>query len=85
MSDFYGIEPGAIPSFAEVGGGKFMSVETLPRSTVTAMAAIMKQLHQMHENNPLAFEVCVRYVAAAIEDQRRGEGRADPRDATERP
>ena len=82
MGAFYGIEPGTIPGFAEVGGGKFMSVESLPRRTVTTMTAIMKQLHQMHEDDPLAFEVCVRYVAAAIEDQRRGEGRADPRDAT---
>jgi hypothetical protein len=82
MGDFYGIKPGAIPGFAEAGGGKFMSVEGLPDRTVTNMVAIMKQLRRLHEDDPLAFEVCVRYVAAAIEDQRRGEGRADPRDAT---
>ena len=82
MGAFYGIEPDAIPSFAEVGGGKFMSVEGLPDRTVTNMTAMMKQLRRMHEGDPLAFEVCVRYVAAAIEDQRRGEGKADPRDAT---
>jgi hypothetical protein len=82
MGAFYGIEAGGIPSFAEAGGGKFMSVEGLPDRTVTNMVAIMKQLRRMHEADPLAFEVCVRYVAAAIEDQRRGEGRADPRDAT---
>jgi hypothetical protein len=80
MGVFYGIEPGAIPSFAEAGGGKFMSVEGLPDRTVRNMMAIMKQLRRMHEDDALAFEVCVRYVAAAIEDQRRGEGRADPRD-----
>jgi hypothetical protein len=28
MSDFCGIELGAIPEFAEVGGGAFMSVQT---------------------------------------------------------
>lgn len=33
----------------------------------------------MHEVDPLAFEVCVRHVATVIEDQRRGEGRTDPR------
>jgi hypothetical protein len=32
-----------------------------------------------HETDPLAFEVCVRHVAAVIEDQRREEGKADPR------
>jgi hypothetical protein len=82
MGAFYGIEAGAIPNFAEAGGGKFMSVEGLPDRTVANMVAIMKQLRRMHEGDPLAFEVCVRYVAAAIEDQRRGEGRADPRDVT---
>ena len=81
MGDFYGIEPGTIPGFAEVGGGKFMSVEGLPNRTVTNMAAFMKKLRRMHEDDPLAFELCVRHIAAAVEDQRRGEGRADPRDA----
>ena len=82
MGDFYGIELGTIPGFAEAGGGKFMSVEGLPNSTVANMAAFMEKLRRMHADDPLAFEVCVRHVAAAIEDQRRGEGRADPRDAT---
>jgi hypothetical protein len=81
MDDFYGIEPGTIPGFAEAGGGKFMSVEGLPARTVANMAAFMKNLRRMHGADPLAFEVCVRHVAAAIEDQRRGEGRTDPRDA----
>ena len=80
MGDFYGIEPGAIPGFAEAGGGKFMSVEGLPNRTVANMAAFMEKLRRMHADDPLAFEVCARYVAAAIEDQRRGEGRTDPRD-----
>jgi hypothetical protein len=82
MGDFYGIEPGTIPGFAEVGGGKFMSVESLPDRTMANMVAFMEKLRRMYVDDPLAFEVCVRHVAAAIEDQRRGEGRADPRDAT---
>ena len=82
MSNFYGIEPGAIPGFTEVGGGKFMSVEGLPRRTLANMVEFMEKLRQMHVDDPLAFEVCVRHVAAAIEDQRRGEGKADPRDPT---
>jgi hypothetical protein len=82
MGDFYGIELGTIPGFAEAGGGKFMSVEGLPNRTVANMAAFMEKLRRMHADDPLAFEVCVRHVAAAIEDQRRGEGRADLRDAT---
>ena len=82
MSDFYGMEPGTIPGFAEVGSGKFMSVKALPDRTVTNMTAFMQRLRRMHDDDPLAFEVCVRHVAAAIEDQRRGEGRDDPRDTT---
>jgi hypothetical protein len=31
-------------------------------------------------DDPLAFEVCVRHVASIIEDQRRSEGKTDPRD-----
>jgi len=34
----------------------------------------------MHAQDALAFEVCVRHVASVIEDQRRDEGHADPRD-----
>jgi hypothetical protein len=82
MSEFYGMEPGTIPGFAEVGSGKFMSVESLPDRTVTNMAAFMQKLRRMHADDALAFEVCVRHVAAAIEDQRRSEGRADPRDTS---
>lgn len=81
MGDFYGIEPGAIPGFAEAGGGQFMSVEGLPNRTVANMVSFMEKLRRMHADDPLAFEVCLRHVAAAIEDQRRGEGRTDPRDA----
>lgn len=82
MGDFYGIEPGTIPGFAEAGGGKFMSVEGLPGRTVTNMVAFMQRLSRMHEDDPLAFELCVRHVASAIEDRRRSEGRADPRDTS---
>ncbi len=82
MGEFYGIEPGTIPGFAEAGGGKFISVEGLPSRTVTNMMAFMQKLRRMHEEDPLAFEVCVRHVASAIEDWRRNESRADPRDPT---
>jgi hypothetical protein len=81
MGDFYGIEPGTIPSFAEAGAGQFISVESLPGRTVANMVAYMAKLRRMHDDDPLAFEVCVRHVASAIEDQHRSEGRADPRDA----
>jgi hypothetical protein len=43
------------------------------------MVAFMEKLSQMHADDSLAFEVRVRHVAGAIEDQRRGEGNADPR------
>jgi hypothetical protein len=82
MDDFYGIEPGTIPNFAETGDGKFMSVERLPDRTVANMVAFMDKLREMHKDDPLAFEVCVRHVADVIEDQRRGESKADPRDTT---
>ena len=80
MGDFYGIEPGTIPGFAETGAGKFIGVGGLPSSTVTNMVAFMEKLRRMHDIDSPAFEVCVRHVASAIEDQRRSEGRADPRD-----
>lgn len=79
MSDFYGIEPGTIPEFAEVGGGAYMSVQSLPERTVRHMLLFMGKLRGMHDADPLAFEVCVRHVASMIEDQRRGEGKTDPR------
>jgi hypothetical protein len=80
VADFYGIQAGAIPAFAEAGGGKFMGVQGLPDHTVQNMVTFMDKLRGMHAQDPLAFEVCVRHVASAIEDQRRKEGHADPRD-----
>jgi len=47
---------------------------------VQNMVTFMDKLRSMHEQDPLAFEVCVRHVASVIEDQRRREGHADPRD-----
>jgi hypothetical protein len=80
MSDFYGIKPGAIPGFAEAGGGQFMSVGSLPEATVQHMLKFMEKLHGMYETDALAFEVCVRHIASVIEDQRLQEGKADPRE-----
>ena len=80
MGDFYGIEPGTIPSFAEAGAGQFISVEGLPRRTVTNMVAFMDKLRRMHDDDPLALEVCARHIASAIEQRHRSEGRAGPRD-----
>ena len=79
MSDFYGIKSGTVPGFAEAGAGRFMSVGKLPDQTVRNMLDFMEKLRAMHDADPLAFEVCVRHVASVIEDQRRGEGKDDPR------
>jgi hypothetical protein len=79
MKDFYGIKPGSVPGFAEAGAGRFMSVQGLPEQTVQHMLSFMERLRGMHEADPLAFEVCIRHVATVIEDQRREEGKADPR------
>ena len=79
MGNFYGIEPGTVPGFAEAGAGRFISVQGLPEQTVQRMLSFMEELRGMHEADPLAFEVCVRHVATVIEDQRREEGKADPR------
>jgi hypothetical protein len=79
VTDFYGIQAGTIPGFAESGGGKFMSVGGLPDRTVRNMVTFMDKLRGMHEQDPLAFEVCVRHVASVIENQRREEGHTDPR------
>jgi len=80
VTDFYGIRPGAIPGYTETGSGKFMSVRSLPDRTVQNMAMFMDKLRGMHEQDSLAFEVCIRHVASVIEDQRRKEGHTDPRD-----
>ena len=79
MGDFYGIKPGTVPGFAETSAGRFMSVGKLPEQTVRNMLEFMENLRGMHDADPLAFEVCVRHVASVIEDQRREEGKADPR------
>ena len=34
MSDFYGMKPGSVPGFAEVGDGRLISVQGLPEQTV---------------------------------------------------
>jgi hypothetical protein len=80
MSEFYGITPGTIPGFAETGVGRYMSVGGLPEQTVQHMLKFMESLRGMHETDALAFEVCVRHVASVIEDQRREEGKTDPRE-----
>jgi len=80
VTDFYGIRPGAIPGYAETGSGQFTSVRGLPDRTVQNMAMFMDKLRGMHEQDSLAFEVCIRHVASVIEDQRRKEGHTDPRD-----
>ena len=80
MTEFYGIQVGTIPGFADAGGGKFMSVQGLPELTVKNMVKFMDGLRGMHAQDALACEVCVRHVASVIEDQRRDEGHADPRD-----
>jgi hypothetical protein len=79
VSDFYGIKSGTVPGFADAGAGRFMSVGKLPEQTVRNMIGFMEELRVMHDLDPLAFEVCVRHVATVIEDQRREEGKADPR------
>ncbi|HEX9040667.1 MAG TPA: hypothetical protein VF838_06520 [Trebonia sp.] len=80
MGDFYGIKPGTVPGFAETSPGRFMGVQGLPEQTVQHMIGFMEALRGMHQVDPLAFEVCVRHVATVIEDQRREEGKADPRE-----
>ena len=57
-----------------------MSTTGLPDRTVRNMVTFMGKLPGMHAQDPLAFEVCGRHVASAIEDQRRKKGHTDPRD-----
>ena len=57
-----------------------MGVQGLPEQAVRHMIGFMEALRGMHQADPLALEVCVRHVATVIEDQRREEGRADPRE-----
>jgi hypothetical protein len=79
MNNFYGINDGTVPGFAEFGTGRFMGVAGLPEDTLRHMLGFMEKLRGMYREDELAFEICVRHVASVIEDQRRTEGRADPR------
>jgi hypothetical protein len=80
VTDFYGIQAGTIPSFAEAGGGKFMSVRGLPDRTVRNMATFMDKLRGMHEQRPAGVGGVRTARRFAIEDRRRNEGHTDPRD-----
>ncbi len=81
MTEFYGIQAGTIPGFAEAGGGKFRErCRACRTAPVKNMVKFMDRLRGMHAQDALAFEVCVRHVASVIEDQRREESHADPRD-----
>jgi hypothetical protein len=80
MTEFYGIEPGTVPGFAEAGPGRFIGVGNLPEDTVRHMVAFMEKLRGMCRDDELAFEICIRHVASVIEDQRRVEGKDDPRE-----
>jgi hypothetical protein len=62
-----------------------MSIGGLPEQTVGHMVGFMRKLRGMHEADPLAFEVCIRHVASVIEDQRREEGKTDPREDDQAP
>lgn len=57
-----------------------MDVGRLPEGTVRHMLEFMEKLRGMCRDDELAFEICVRHVASVIEDQRRAEGRIDPRE-----
>ena len=80
MTDFYRIQAGTIPGFAEASGGIIISVTGLPDRAVRNMVTVMGKLRGMHAQDPLAFEACVPRVASVIEDQRRKGGHTDPRD-----
>jgi hypothetical protein len=62
-----------------------MSIGGLPEQTVGHMVGFMQKLRGMHAADPLAFEVCIRHVASVIEDQRREEGKTDPREDDQAP
>jgi hypothetical protein len=53
-------------------------VEGLSNRTVTNMMAFMEKLRRMQEDDPLAFEVCVRHIAAVIEGRRRDSSYVSP-------
>src|SRR3974377_1732505 len=71
VTDFYGIQAGTIPGFAQAGGGIFMSVMGLPDRTVRNMITFMDELRGMQAQDPRASKGCLGHVASVIEDQRR--------------
>ena len=71
MTDFYGIQAGTIPGFAEASGGMTISVTGQPDRAVRNMVTVVGKLRGMHAQDPLAFEMCVPHVGCVIEGQRR--------------
>src|SRR5258705_548179 len=57
VTDFYGIQTGTIPGFAEAGGGTFMGVQGLPDQTVENMVTLMAR--------PRPYLSCVTWSSTA--------------------
>jgi hypothetical protein len=68
VTDFYGIQAGTIPGFAEAGGGIFISVTGLPDRTVRNMITFMDKLRGIARARPAG----VRSVFTARRVRNRG-------------
>ncbi len=66
MSDFYGLEDGAVPGFVGMDG-QFIPFEELPEETQAYIAAMLEHMRGLHDENPLAFEAVIGFLSAKID------------------
>ena len=67
MSDFYGLEEGEVPGFVGMAD-HFIPFEELPGETQAYIAAMLEHMRGLHDENPLAFEAVIGFLATRIDD-----------------
>ena len=72
MSGFYGLEDGEVPAFVGMGGS-FIAFDELPDETQAFIAAMLEHMRGLHDENPLAFEAVIGFLATRIDDSGGGE------------
>ena len=63
MSGFYGLEDGELPAFVGTAGS-FIAFDELPDETQVFIAAILELMRGLHDENPIAFEAVIGFLAS---------------------
>jgi hypothetical protein len=75
-SDFYGVDPDALPAFVGIANN-FISSEELPEKTRVNILDVLGTLRDLNSVDPLAVEAAVRFLVIQI-DNHYGEGTTPP-------